>query len=258
LVYLALGANLWASLLTLGVVVVTPLVVVSSLVSLWTGNTQTALIATLAVSLIANLIFVSLLVVMARREANRPRDIDAIDDAINPQTKPVVSWLPDQDGYVPLTTSTLEAAYEESLAAAQTIGADAQLALVNMSLDEARIHLYGFSQTEGKAMDVWWTPGTPPVVHELRRADTSLYPMTESASFPWHEDQTWDELLKQSWRREQPFAGTVTLSIVGYDKGTQPRSHWEARYVKDDHGVRARPVYYRFDGGELSKKVRDF
>jgi hypothetical protein len=255
---LALGANLWASGITLGVVVVTPLAVVSSVVSLWTGNIQAALVATLAVSLVANFILLCVLVLIVRRAAKLSMKTGAITDAIDPDRKPAVSWLPDQEGYVPLTTSTLETAYEESLAAAHEIGADAQLALVKVSLDETRVELYGFSHAEGKAMDVWWTPGTPPVVHELRRAATPLYQMTGAASFPWHEDQTWYELLKRSWEKERPFAGTVTLSIEAYTKGTQPRSRWQARYVKDDYGVRARPVYYYFDGGELSRSVRDF
>ncbi len=150
--------------------------------------------------------------------------------------------------------SLLESCCTAALRVAQReVGPNPQIALSTIALSRGNFALWmdGWSREAGKIFgvqsrgpgdeDVW-------VFNVFRRADVQSRP--EPAVPLWRTDGTWRDLVLKSWAREQPFEGSVGLT-VRVDNG---RPYWKIGYSRQPtpDGHQYPDVHYRLGAnGEL-------
>ena len=163
----------------------------------------------------------------------------------------VPSWMPAADGSIPITNATLEAAYQEAITLAATLGADATLGLGWIALASPLISFNGFTEAGKKRFRIWCTPGAAATIVQLER--TERYPYRVDGPQPWREDPTWEDLLRLSWAAERPFHGSVTLWPRLSPTPTDGIGLWRVEYRRVEGGVTAQPISYVIEVGQLRR-----
>jgi hypothetical protein len=79
----------------------------------------------------------------------------------------------------------------------------------------------------------------------------------EEPRTPWRTDDGWIQLIRESWAREQPFRGSVSLSAAHpYDfdsEAEQIRGGWIITYNPQDGGVEAPARKYALFNGAVTR-----
>jgi hypothetical protein len=246
--YAAGFVNLWASLLALGLApsVATVIAVVVGLV---TGALGQALLIALALSLVVNLVLL-VLAIRARSYAKAlESDMELIGNLMRERREPAPPWLPDKDGRMPIANADLERTFEDALALARTLGADAQLGVGWIDLSRPQVSFNGFSQSGRKRFRIWCDPRGGCSIVQLERSEASRYPTDEPQ---WRADSTWQELIRKAAAREEPFRGNVMLWPRRDGNGeTRVGGLWRIEFRRTTDGVIDQPTSYILVDHEL-------
>lgn len=165
-------------------------------------------------------------------------------------------WLPKVGDLasVQLSDEDLEAALETAIKIARTeLGHDAEVWLQWIDLlPHVEPNFYATGKTAHKTIRI---ASTAPSVDQTAvfRRERGYQPPGKNAT-PWRGDHTWRELIRQSWLRERPFIGAVSLwphSVDDADGGG-----WRIRYIRTGGEIVEPNRAYHLKDGELVDETK--